>query len=163
MLSRAEIAPEYKWSAQSIFESDVAWEAEFKRLQEQLPGLGKHQGRLGDGPAALAEARRAVDDVVGRVGKVFVYASLSHHVDTTDQAAARMYGQAQGLFGQMLAAIAFIDPELLAIGEATLRQWMKDEPRLAVMAHYVEDLFRKQAHVRSAEVEELLGMLSDPF
>lgn len=29
--------------------------------------------------------------------------------------------------------------------------------------HYFNDLFRKQAHVRSAEVEELLGMLRDPF
>ncbi len=29
--------------------------------------------------------------------------------------------------------------------------------------HYLNDLFRKQAHVRNAEVEELLGMLRDPF
>ncbi len=29
--------------------------------------------------------------------------------------------------------------------------------------HYFNDLFRKQTHVRNAEVEELLGMLRDPF
>ena len=57
----------------------------------------------------------------------------------------------------------FIDPELLAIGESTLRQWIKADPRLSLYEHYVDDLFRKQAHVRSAEVEELLGMVRDPF
>ncbi len=29
--------------------------------------------------------------------------------------------------------------------------------------HYFNDLFRKQTHVRSAEVEELFGLLRDPF
>ena len=32
-----------------------------------------------------------------------------------------------------------------------------------VYEHYFDDLFRKQAHIRSGEVEELLGMLADPF
>jgi oligoendopeptidase F len=40
---------------------------------------------------------------------------------------------------------------------------MQQEPKLAVHAHAFDDLFRKQAHVRSGEVEELLGMLADPF
>ena len=29
--------------------------------------------------------------------------------------------------------------------------------------HSFDDLFRKQAHVRSGEVEELLGLVSDPL
>jgi oligoendopeptidase F len=40
---------------------------------------------------------------------------------------------------------------------------MIEEPRLAIYEQYFDDLFRKQAHVRSPEVEELLGMLADPF
>ncbi len=34
---------------------------------------------------------------------------------------------------------------------------------MALYKHSFEDLFRKQAHVRSAEVEELLGLVSDPL
>jgi len=34
---------------------------------------------------------------------------------------------------------------------------------MGLYEHYLNDIFRKQAHVRSAEVEELLGMLNDPF
>ena len=40
---------------------------------------------------------------------------------------------------------------------------MQQDPKLAVYAHSFDDLFRRQAHVRSGEVEEVLGMLADPF
>ncbi|MFN8404283.1 MAG: hypothetical protein U0V48_12120 [Anaerolineales bacterium] len=39
----------------------------------------------------------------------------------------------------------------------------QSDARMKVYEHFVNDLFRKQAHVRSAEVEELMGMLRDPF
>ena len=160
---RSQIAPEHTWNAPSVFPSVEAWEAEFKAIQERLPALKQHQGHLGDSPASLADAFAAVEDVLQRAEKVFVYASMTYHVDTTDQAAARLYGQARGLFGQVLAAIAFLNPELIALGEATVRGWCAAEERLKIYGHYVDDLFRQQAHVRSAEVEELLGMLIDPF
>jgi len=103
------------------------------------------------------------DNLTRRVGKVFIYAAMSHYVDTTDQKAAERYSRVQGLYGQALAAMAFLDPELLSIGEETLQGWIDSEPRLAIYNHYIRNLYRKQAHVRSPEVEELLGMLSDPF
>jgi oligoendopeptidase F len=142
--ARSDISPQYTWNAPSVFESDEAWEAEFSSVSEALRGFGKFQGHLGD-------------------GKVLVYATMNHAVDMADQAAAGASDRARGLWAQMSATVAFIDPELLAIGQEKLRRWMADEPRLAYMAHYVNNLFRKQAHVRSVEGEELLGLLADPF
>lgn len=160
---RSEIKPEHTWNAPSVFPSNAAWESELKSVLEKLPALNPYRGHVSDGPTMLAGARVLIDELALRAGKVYAYAVMSHHVDTTNQAASKMYSRALGLLGQVAAAIAFLDPELLALGQAKLRQWMRDEPRLANMGHYVDDLFRRQAHVRSAEVEEILGMLSDPF
>jgi oligoendopeptidase F len=160
---RSEIKPEHTWNAASVFPSAEAWEAELKAVLEKLPEFDKYRGHLSDGPGALAEARALFEALYQRAGKVYVYGYIAHQVDTTDQAAARMYSRGLGLYGQLVAAAAFLDPELLAIGHDKLREWMRAEPRLADMAHYVDDLFRRQAHVRSAEVEELLGLLADPF
>ena len=44
-----------------------------------------------------------------------------------------------------------------------MRGWLAGDPQLAYLKHYVDNLFRKQAHMRSAEVEELLGSLAAPF
>lgn len=160
---RSEIAPEFTWNAPSVFESDAVWESEFESFMESLPGFKKFQGHLGDSPAALAEAFDAYDELLRWGDKLYMYAVMSYSVDTTNQAAIRMESKASGLRGQVLANIAFIKPELLAIGEQTLRQWMTDEPRLAVYDHYITDLIRNQRHTRSSEVEELLGLLEAPF
>ena len=117
---------------------------------------------MGSGPEVAGQALAKRDELLRRIYRVLTYAGLSHAVDTTDETATQMDGQAYGLLGQVMAAISFVEPELLAVGEATLRKWTR-EPALAVYGHYVDDLLRKQAHVRSAEVEELLGMLADPF
>ena len=54
-------------------------------------------------------------------------------------------------------------PEILAIGQEKLDQWITESSKLAVHKQSFEDLFRQQAHVRSAEVEEILGLVSDPL
>jgi oligoendopeptidase F len=159
----ADIPARYTWNAPSVFQTAEAWEIEQKSIAADLPQLRQLAGRLADGPAVLAGALEAIETLLRRVGKVLTYASMAQAVDTTDQAAARMNGQAYALFAQVQAAMAFFDPELIAIGEPAVRQWIAAEPRLAHLTHHADNLFRKQAHVRSAEVEELLGMLGDPF
>ncbi len=160
---RSEIAEEYRWDDASVFPSAAAWEAEYQEIQAALPALAAYQSRLAEGAATLAAALELRDDLVRRTFKVLVYTVISYSVDTHDQAAATLQSRAFGLVGQMSAAAAPLEPEMLALGAERLAQWLDAEPRLAPYRHYVDNLLRKQAHVRSAEVEELLGMLADPF
>ena len=160
---RKDIPTRFTWNAESVFASRQAWEAELQQLHTRLSELSKFQGRIKEGPDVLASALKLRDDLYQRVITTVMYANMSHEVDKTDHSTAELPGRAQGLFGQMRAAGAFMEPELLEIGQATLQEWSQKEPELQIYAHYFEDLFRKGAHVRSAEVEQLLGMLADPF
>jgi oligoendopeptidase F len=123
----------------------------------------KYQGHLGDGPSTFIEAMQFMDALAQRAMKIQVYATMSSAVDTADQAGAAMSGKAMSALAQLGAATSFVDPELLSIGEAKLRQWLAEDQFMSMYEHYINDLFRRQAHVRNAEVEELLGMLRDPF
>ena len=155
--SHDQMDPQTTWNATSVFASPAAWEAEWTAVVESLPAMRHFQGRLAGGPATLANAMDAMQNLMRRAGRLLVYANMSQAVDTTDQVAAERLSRARSLYGQVAAAISFVDPEVLAIGQETLAQWLREEPRLAYLQHYVDDLFRKQAHVRSAEVEEVLG------
>src|SRR5258706_12070030 len=156
--ARSAIDKKYTWNAESMFATPAAWDAEVKAIIASIPDVKKFQGRLKEGSATLLNALKAMEELLARVNRVVVYAGFAYSVDTTDQDAAAMAGKSQGAFGQASAAISFLNPELLEIGEKTLRQWLMDEPGLGIYAHYADDLFREQAHVRSAEVEEILGM-----
>ena len=158
-----EIPAQYTWNAPRVFASKAAWEQEFARVNAGLTSAAQYHGHLADGAALLLEALNARAEWLRRVQVLIVYAEMSRAVDSGDQEATAMASRARSLLAQVLAAGAFVDPELLMLGQARLREWQQAEPRLGIYEHYFDDLFRKQAHVRSAEVEELLGMLADPF
>jgi oligoendopeptidase F len=160
---RSEIAEEHTWNAPSVFATRAAWHAEYQSVLESLEAVEKFKGHLSDSQAKLAEWLETYNSLYSRVRKLGVYTSLASNVDTDDEEAVAMSGQTRSITGQMMAATAFAKPEMLEIGQETLLKWVADEPSLALYAHFVDDLFRQQAHTRSAEVEEVLGMVADPF
>ncbi|WP_420631803.1 oligoendopeptidase F [Candidatus Leptofilum sp.] len=160
---REEIPQQYKWDVESIFPNPEAWETAVSQFQEQLKEISKFKGRLSEGPSVLGDYFEAVDKLATAVGKIFVYASLNYSVDTTNQETAARHDRARGLFGMTMATIAFAQPEMLAIGFETLREWLTQDERLADYGHYLNQLEKQQEHVRSAEVEQVLGMVRDAF
>ena len=162
-LPRSKVKKDQTWNSESVFASPEAFDAEVEQLVGSLAEVRKFQGHLGDGPDLFLEAMETIEDVSKRAAKVRVYASMSSAVDAADQQAAAMSSKATSALAQVSAATSFVEPELLAIGEERLRGWLANDPRMNLYQHYFNELFRKQSHVRSAEVEELLGMLRDPF
>ncbi len=160
---RSEVPVEQTWDLASVYATPADWEAACRDLEARLPGLNSYKGRLGEGPAVLAEFLEAYQAAGVEVGKIALYTRNASSVDSTDQAAAGRVGQANSLMSNFFAAGAFLDPELMSIGFDRLEQWIGTTPELAFMAHYVDRLRRRQPHIRSNEVEELLARLSDPF
>ena len=160
---RAEIALEHRWNAESVFATRAGWENAREEASRLIEKAAEYRGRLDEGPEVLLGWFQMLEDLMQTTGKLYVYGYMSSAVDTADQEAAAMADQGRMLFGRAIASVAYADPEMLAIGHEMLEQWMADEPRLQTYAHYFDDLFRKQEHVRSEDVEEVLGMLIDPF
>jgi oligoendopeptidase F len=160
---RDEIPQQYQWHIESIFATVETWETAVSQFQQQLKEIDQFKGHLHESPTILADYLTAADALTTAVGKIYVYAGLSYSVDTTNQTAAARNDQARGLFGMTIAATAFAQPEMLAIGFETLRKWLSEDERLADYGHYLDRLEQQQAHVRSAEVEQVLGMARDAF
>ena len=160
---RSKVNKQFTWNSESVFASIEDWDKELQQIIEDISKVKPYQGRLADGPTVLLEALAAAHELMSRVQIAFIYAGFSYAVDTTDQKAAGMRGRAQGVYGQVLSAVSFLQPEILAVGRARLAEWMNQNEKLATYRHSFDDLFRKQEHVRSVEVEELLGLVSDPL
>jgi len=161
--ARDQIDPKYTWNAESVFPSVNAWEDEIQKIVADIPSVTVFKGKLDENSSTLLAALTAIDQLKQRAETAYMYAGFSHAVDTTNQQAAGMRSKAQSMYGQILAAISFLNPEVLDLGKSKLNEWIEQESKLAGYAHYFDNLFRKQEHVRSAEVEELLGMVSDPL
>ena len=162
-LPRSKVRKNQTWNAESVFASPEEFDAEVNHLVDSLASVKAFQGRLVNSPDIFLETMALIETISKRAARVQVYATMSSAVDTGNQEGAAMSGKAMSASAQVGAALSFVDPELLAAGEAKFRQWMQDDSRIHLYEHYINDLFRRQSHVRSAEVEELMGMLRDPF
>lgn len=160
---RDEIPESRTWNAESVFADRAAWWAEAEALAGEIAGLAEHEGRLEDGPVALLSWLRDSEAVQARVARLWVYAGMTSAVDARDQEATAMADRARALFGQLQATAGFAAPEILAIGSDVLAAWMDDNEDLALYRHAFDRLERQRPHVRSAEVEELLGLSAQPF
>ena len=160
---RSKMNKKYTWNAKSVFPSDTAWEKEIKQIVADLPKIKKFQGKLKESPETLAKALKAYDVLISRAQKAAMYAIFLYNVDTTNQKSAGMRSKAMGMYGQVASAVSFMQPEILAIGKRKINKWTRENKKLKIYEHSFEDLFRRQAHVRSAEVEEILGLVSEPL
>jgi oligoendopeptidase F len=158
---REDVPLEYTWDLESMYPSPEAWEEAFNNLERALPQLASLQGRLGESPASLKAYFELFEWLGPEMYKLYNYAGRRFDVDTTNQANAARVSRAQGLAARFMAAIAFAEPELLALTPETINQFMAEEPALKRYRHYFDNLMRLKPHVRSAEVEAVMAQASD--
>lgn len=161
--ARDQIDPRFTWNRESLYPSPEAWQSAFDRTQSAVAAFADAHRGFADNAGALLSTLDATFKLVNQVEQVLLYAGLELSVDTTDDEASSMNSRARNLYASAMSATSFLEPGVLELGHAVVRAWMVEEPGLRVYEHYLEDLFRKAEHVRSAEIEALMGMLSDPF
>lgn len=161
--ARDQVPLDETWDLESVFPTPADWEAAGKEIADSLPKLAGFQGRIKEGPKTLLEYLELSQRVGVINGKYFNYASNYYAVDTTDQRSAARLGQARSMAARLSAANAFFEPELMSIGLERVEGWIRKTPELGFFAHALDKLRRKQVHMRSGEVEQVLAMTLDPF
>jgi oligoendopeptidase F len=160
---RSQVALDETWDLESVFKTPEEWEKAGKTLTQLIKEITAYRGRLKEGPNKIVEYLNLFNEAGTLAGKIRNYASNYYSVDTTNQGNAARLGQARSLVSDLGAATAFFEPELMDIGLDKVEDWVKNASDLAYFSHALEKLRRKQAHVRSGEVEEAIAMTADPF
>lgn len=162
-LERADVPEAQRWDDKSVFASPAAFEATFASVASRAERASRFEGTLGRSPERIAEWLSFASSLRADYGKLSVYAGMAYSVDTADKEAVRRYERTGALAGKVAAATAFAAPELLALGIDTLAAWTRDHEALSAYGHWVERLAKQEPHVRSVEMETLLGALATPF
>ncbi|MBN2489887.1 MAG: oligoendopeptidase F [Planctomycetes bacterium] len=155
---RSDIDPKLRWDLSVVYPDESAWEAEKTALLAEIPRLDRFRGRLDD-PGRLREALDAVMAVHQRLERLGHYAARLRDEDLAASAPAAMTDQVTRLGAELRAALAYFDPEVLAIAEDRLRAWMAD-PRFCDYDRYLHDLLRHKPHVLGAAEEKVLANAS---
>ncbi len=162
--TREDIPDEFTWNLESIFARDDAWERDFQSLQSRIPELEALKGTLAQSGQALLNVLQKRDEIFEVLERLYVYSSMRKDEDTTNGKYQGMADRAMQLYVRTTTAASYIEPEILALPQNVLDQYIQGTPGLSLYQHQLDDLNLKRPHIRSAEVEAVLaatGEISD--
>jgi oligoendopeptidase F len=161
VLKRSELPVQYTWDLATVYPDESMWEADFQAVKDAIPGLESFQGSLAGSPERLLACLRLRDETQQRMDQLFVYARMRRDEDNANNRYQAMTDRATALAAQMGSATAFLSPEILSMPDDQLRSALEREPGLELYGHFLEEVQRQRAHVRSAEVETVLAQAAD--
>lgn len=161
LLSRDEIPAQYKWNMQDMFASDELWEEEADKVLEIAKEVEEYRGKLATGADVLLAALQKTDELNYYLTRVYVYANQRYHEDTAVAKYQGYSAKADSIMVSAGSAMSYQNPEILAMDEAVLEQFYKDEPELEKYRRLISEILRAKAHTRNEEVEEILAQARD--
>lgn len=160
---RDQMNPDYQWDLTTFFASDEAHEKAFQEAAEEIKALANYQGTLANSSKQLLDAIENILAVARKVSNVYGYAHLKNDQDQSNDTYQTMEARSIQLYSQFGQAIAFFEPELMAIEPAKLEQYINENEDLKFYQQYIEDMVRGRDHVLTAEEEGLIAQAAEIF
>jgi len=159
--TRADVPTDLTWDLTTIYPDDAAWQNAFDAVNEKLKTVAALKGTLSTSAQALASGITTILATYRDLEKVYVYASLKSDQDTGNDLYQGFNAKVTSLAASVSAAAAFMEPEILAIPEATLNDWVQANDELKGYAHFIASMTENRAHILSADEEALLSAAED--
>lgn len=116
---------------------------------------------LHEGAEVLYDVLQYQDHLLSRIVKLFTYARMRYDQDTTNATYQSLDDKIKGLYSVVASELAFIVPEILAIDEDQLAQYIAEKEELKMYEHALEEINLQRPHVLTAEKEALLAQASE--
>ncbi|MBR6902188.1 MAG: oligoendopeptidase F, partial [Synergistaceae bacterium] len=94
------------------------------------------------------------------LNKLYVYANMKSHEDLREQKPMELAGLAENLLVKYSAAVAFFEPEVLALPHDYINNCIKNEHELTRYEFFFRKLLREREHILSHDMEMLLAHAS---
>ena len=155
---RSEVPAENRWKLEDMFASEEQWDAEYKEVKALITSAASFQGKL-DSPDALKKCFELDDKLSLLTERLYVYAHMRQDEDTAAPKYQALSQKAKKLGVEAGEALSFVTPEILALPDATLDQFIAD-PSLSDYTFTLTEMKREKAHVLSKAEEALLAQVS---
>jgi oligoendopeptidase F len=162
-LARANVPADETWSLEDLFPTADDWHDELDATLADIPSVSAFRGQLAEGAVTLLECLEAMERLTMRMLRVSMYAFLRFSEDGSDPVNQGMMGRKSSAQARVGAAIAFLQPEILALPEGTVERYLEEEPRLAPFRRGLEKILSNKPYVLSHETEAALAALGEVF
>ena len=161
LLKRSEVKVENTWKLSDMYETNEAWEADLKKIDELASELEKMEGTVTASAKNLLKVCDTMAKMDQKIELAYNYAERLSDQDTKDTTHQAMVQKIMMLYAGISSRLAFIDPEILETKEEVLEGYYKEENQLEFYRKWVEEIQRLKPHRLTADQEKLLALASE--
>lgn len=159
--AREEIPPEFKWDLTVIYDSIDAWEADFKKLKEELSRMSRLQEGFTENADNLLAVLRLKETMGRRLDKLFIFAKMHKDENNADPVYQALTNRIQSLAVEAGSVTSFIVPALVSFPRERLNEYLAQNPGLVLYRHFFDEIDRQRDHVLSAAEEKILAEVAE--
>jgi len=148
-----------KWDLTYLFPSLNAWKDGFNKTIEIIEELSSYKGKLGDFNSFQRYFK--LQNEIQNIGlKTYQYASLLSDLNKKNSENSARLQKVQIAFSKLQQATSFEEPELIALGQEKVMDFIDKDKSLEEFRFAMEKLFRRQEHILDDSNEALMANFS---
>lgn len=155
---RSEVDKKYTWATEDLFATDELWAQALEEARELIPAASKFKGTLGQSAEQLYNFLTTRDEVSLKLHRLANYAMHKSDEDTANSFYNEMKGKLMSFLVALESALSFATPEIIAIGDETLADFLAKKPELKVYSRQLELIRRRKAHTLSDAEERIMSL-----
>ncbi|MCX6557888.1 MAG: oligoendopeptidase F [Candidatus Aminicenantes bacterium] len=158
MNDRKDVPTEYTWKIEDLFPSIEAWQGEKEAVVARIAQIDeKTKGWTASAQSMLA-LLDLIDEIDLRSSRLSSYASHQGDTDMGNNLFQRMEGEIRSILVQLNSKLAFLQPDVLALGVEKFSAYLKAEPKLAPYRFTIESILREKDHILPGDQQRIASL-----
>ncbi|MCE1166135.1 MAG: oligoendopeptidase F [Bacteroidetes bacterium] len=155
---RKDIPVEYTWKIEDLYAAKSDWSADKEivvNLISQIDGKAK---TWTSSAKDMLEMLDIINTINIKSARLSGYVSHQAAADMSNTEYQKMEGELQSIFVNFYTKLAFINPDVLALGKEKFEQYLTEEPKLNDYKFLAEDILRSKDHVLPEDKQKIVSL-----
>ncbi|WP_018591815.1 oligoendopeptidase F [Terrisporobacter glycolicus] len=159
-MERNAVENKFKWTIDEMYLNEGAIEKDIQKVNELIEEAKKYKGTLADSEENLYNALNLSEQASRILQNLYVYTHMKSHEDTRINKNQGNATKTDMLSTELSMATSYMVPEIIAMDNEKLENYLKSE-KLSHYKKHVDEILRLKPHTLNEREEELLAAVSD--
>lgn len=149
------------WDLSDLYPNIAGWNSAREEITHRITTLGECKGKLGDSADMLGKCLDKISNAYKDLLQLYVFSFLSKDTDLGNSEFRERASITQTLMTQLAEATSYVNPELVAISEKRMDNFLKNSDALEDHDFSILNIRRQAEHILSPKEERIIAAASD--
>lgn len=156
-LERTGVPEEFKWNVTDAYAGIDEWEEDKTQLLKMIDAIDEMEKNWTASPAKMFTLLNHLDEVEMKEYRLYVYAGLLVDTDMGNSRFQSIKGEIQTIDVNLSSRLTFVNPGILKLGQAKIREYMEADPRLRIYEITFDNVLRMKKHILPSDKEGIVA------